>query len=123
MGYNYNTPDGNTDPDGLAGVLAQQVYGLSLNAFSGFMQHEVVAFKSCYPVSHIVSDEQLEEYKTHYLDMRDVMDQHPDKIFIVLTPPVESGGYGCRGSRQGEGFCWLSQVCRVLGWPSQCLHF
>ena len=30
------------------------------------------------------SDEQLEAYKTYYLGIRDVMDQHPDKIFIVV---------------------------------------
>jgi len=85
--YSYKIPDDNTDPDGLAGIFAQRVYGLPRNAFSGLLQHEVIAFKSCYPVSHIVNDEQLEEYKSYYLDMRDVMDQHPDRIFIVLTPP------------------------------------
>jgi len=86
-GYSYNIPDDNTDPDGLARVFAQQAYGLPLNAFSGLLQHKVIAFKSCFPVSHISSDEQLEQYKSYYLDMREVMDQHLDRIFIVVTPP------------------------------------
>lgn len=86
-GYSYSTPDDNTDPDGLAGIFAQRVYGLPLNAFSGLLQHEVIAFKSCFPVSQITSDEQLEQYKSYYLDMRDVMDQHLDRMFIVVTPP------------------------------------
>jgi len=86
-GYNYNIPDDNTDPDGLARVFAQHAYGLPLNAFSGLLQHEVIAFKSCFPVSHISSDEHLEQYKSYYLDMRDVMDAHLDKMFIVVTPP------------------------------------
>jgi len=86
-GYSYNVPDDNTDPDGLAEIFAQRTRRLPLNAFSGLLQHEVIVFKSCFPVSHITSDEQLERYKSHYLDMRDVMDGHPDRIFIVVTPP------------------------------------
>lgn len=86
-GYSYNIPDDNTDPDGLARVFAQRVYGIPLNAFSGLLQHEVIAFKSCFPASHISSDGQLERYRSYYLAMRDVMDQHPDRIFIVVTPP------------------------------------
>jgi hypothetical protein len=86
-GYSYNIPDDNTDPDGLARIFAQRAYGLPLNAFSGLLQHEVIVFKSCFPVSHITSDEQLERYKSYYLAMRDVTDQHRGRIFIVVTPP------------------------------------
>lgn len=86
-GYSYNVPDDNTDPDGLARIFAQNVYKLPANAFSGLLQHEVIAFKSCFPVSNITSDEQLEEYKSYYLAMRDVMDGHPNMVFIVVTPP------------------------------------
>lgn len=86
-GYSYGIPDDNTNPDGLARLFAQRVYPWPLNAFSGLMQHEVIAFKSCFPASNITSDEQLEQYKTWYLRMREVMDRYPDHIFIVVTPP------------------------------------
>ena len=86
-GYNYYVPDDNTDPDGLARIFAQPVYALPINTFSGLVQHEVIIFKSCFPVSDIASDEQLERYKSFYLGIRDVMGKHPDKVFIVLTPP------------------------------------
>lgn len=86
-GYSYSIPDDNTDPDGLARVFAQRAYKLPLNAFSGLLQHEVIVFKSCFPVSDITSDEQLERYKSYYRDMRDVMDGHRDRVFIVVTPP------------------------------------
>jgi len=86
-GYSYNIPNDNTDPDGLARIFAQHVYKLPVNALSGLFQHEVIAFKSCFPVSNITSDEQLETYKTYYFNIRDVMDRHPDKIFIVVTQP------------------------------------
>ena len=86
-GYSYVVPDENTDPDGLAEIFAQRVYGLPLNTFSGLLQHEVIAFKSCFPVSGILSDEQLAAHKSDYLSMREVMDQHNDRLFIVVTPP------------------------------------
>jgi len=86
-GYSYNVPNDNTDPDGLARIFYQDVYSLPVNTLSGLMQHEVIAVKSCYPTSDIVDQEQLEQKKVWYLEMRDVMDQHPDKIFIILTQP------------------------------------
>jgi hypothetical protein len=86
-GYSYSIPDNNTDPDGFVQLFAQRVYQLPLNALSGLMQHEVIAFKSCFPASNITDDGQLEQYKTWYLRMRKVMDCYPDRIFIVITPP------------------------------------
>jgi hypothetical protein len=86
-GYSYFVPDDNTDPDGLAVIFAQRAQKLPLNAFSGLLQHEVIVFKSCFPASNITSDEQLKQYKSYYLAMRDVMDQHPDKLFVVMSPP------------------------------------
>ncbi len=87
LGYGYNVPHDNTDPDGLAEIFSQPVYTLPLNTFSGLLQHEVIVFKSCFPVSDITSEEKLDEYKAYYLEMREVMDQHPDKIFILVTSP------------------------------------
>ena len=49
--------------------------------------HEVIAFKSCYPASHIDSDAKLAQYQAWYLSMRDVFDAHPDRIFVVMSPP------------------------------------
>lgn len=86
-GYSYRIPDDNTDPDGLATLFAQPVYSLPLNALSGLLQHEVIVFKSCFPASQISSDAQLEQYKEWYLGMRDVMDAHPDRVFVVMSPP------------------------------------
>lgn len=86
-GYSYRIPGDNTDPDGLANIFAQPVYAMPLNALSGLLQHEVIVFKSCFPASNIVSDEQLEQYKDWYLGMRDTMDAHPDRVFVVMSPP------------------------------------
>lgn len=78
---------GNTDPEGLAILFAQPVHSPPDNAFSRLLQHEVLIFKSCFPNSAIKSDEMLEQHKTWYLGMRDVIDQHPDRMFVFLTTP------------------------------------
>jgi len=86
-GYSYNVPGDNTDPDGLAGIFSQPLFDLPLNTLSGLMQHEVIAFKSCFPASNIGSDAQLAEHQAWYIKIRDFMDQHPEKMFILVTQP------------------------------------
>ena len=84
---NFDIPDDNTDPDGFNNLFAQPVHASPDNAFTHLMQYDVLAFKSCFPTSNIESDQQLDEYKTYYRNIRTVMDKYPNKIFIVVTPP------------------------------------
>jgi hypothetical protein len=87
-GYSYNVPGNKTDPDGMAHIFGQRVYPLPVNTFSGLLQYDVIIFKSCFdPTSHIESDTELEVDKADYLQVRDAIDQHPDKLFILLTQP------------------------------------
>ena len=79
----YDIPDDNTDPDGLHVLWTTD--NAARTAILG--NHEVIAFKSCYPASNITSDAMLEERKGWYLEIRDVFDQHPDKIFLVMSQP------------------------------------
>jgi len=119
-GYSYSIPDDNTDPSGLARLFAQRVYRLPLNAFSGLMQHEVIAFKSCFPVSNITSDEQLEEYKAYYLGIRNVMEQHRDRIFIVVTPPpLNPKATDAEAAARARAFAdWLESDEFLTGHPN-----
>ncbi len=78
---------GNTDVGGLAELFAQPATAPPSNAFSRLLQHEVIAVKSCFPNSAVGSDKKQEQFQTWYLQMRDVMDQHPDRIFIIVTSP------------------------------------
>lgn len=119
-GYSYNIPNDNTDPDGLARIFDQSAYELPLNAFSGLLQHEVIAFKSCFPVSHISSNEQLENYRAYYLAIRDTMDKHPDKIFIVLTPPpLNSAATDVEAGTRARAFAdWLISDEYLDGHPN-----
>jgi hypothetical protein len=88
-GANFDVPGDNTDPDGFAEIFAQPLHDPPDNAFSRLMQYDVIAFKSCFPTSHIGDDYQLDEYKSYYLAIRDRVDQYPDKIFIAVTMPPE----------------------------------
>jgi hypothetical protein len=94
-GTSYDIPEvtpgkrggGNTDPEGLAVLFSQPVHSPPDNAFSRLLQHEVLIVKSCFPNSAIKSDAELVQNKDWYLTMRNVVDQHPDRVFIFLTSP------------------------------------
>ncbi len=88
-GINFGVPGDNTNPDGLAGIFAQPLHEPANNTFSHLMEYDVIAFKSCFPVSNIQSDEQLAQYQSYYRSIRSRMDQYPNKVFIVITPPPE----------------------------------
>lgn len=120
FGYSYIIPDDNTDPDGLARIFAQPTYGLPLNAFSGLLQHEVIVFKSCFPVSHIMSDEQLQTYQSYYRAMRTVMDRHRDRLFIVVTPPpLHPASTDAQAAARTRAFAnWLKSAEYLSGHPN-----
>lgn len=87
-GYNYNIPGDNTNPGGFNRLLNQTEYPIPINAYSGLLQHDVLVLKSCFrPTNNIRSEEQLEQYKIWYLEIRDEMDQHTEKVYIIVTPP------------------------------------
>ncbi len=79
----YIIPDNDTDPGGL-----HKLWTTGNDARAAILQnHTVIAFKSCYTASAITSDEMLAQYKAWYLEMREVFAEHPDKVFVVLSPP------------------------------------
>lgn len=92
-GYNYDIPGDNTDPSGLGAIFEQPSYTTPShpqppqNAFSGLMRHEVIIFKSCYTASSIDQDKDLEDYKKIYINIRNRIDQYPDRLFIAFSPP------------------------------------
>lgn len=88
MRFNYNVPADNTDPDGLADIFRQRLLPVPLNTLSALFQHEVIVLKSCFaPANNLRSDSQVEMYKAYYLEMREVMAAHPEKVFVLLTTP------------------------------------
>ena len=120
-GYSYSVPGDNTDPDGLMRVFAQQVYGLPVNTLSALLQHDVIIFKSCFaPANNIKTEQQLETYKIWYLGMRTVMDQYPDKLFIVVTdPPLNPAETNPEEATRARTFAnWLKSDEFLKGHPN-----
>jgi hypothetical protein len=83
----FNVPNDNTDPDGLAAIVAQPLINPPRNTFSRLMHFDVIALKSCFTILPITSEEQFERYKRHYWSMREAMGRYPEKLFLLLTPP------------------------------------
>jgi len=88
-GENFNIPDDNTDPDGFGVIFSQPLHDPPDNTFSYLMQYDVIAFKSCYPASNIGDDQQLADYQSYYLTIQDTADRHPEKLFVIVTPPPQ----------------------------------
>jgi len=119
-GRNFDVPDDNTDPDGFADIFAQPLHDPPDNTFSHLMQYDVIAFKSCFPVSDIQSDDQLVEYRFYYLSIRDRMDQYPNKVFIVVTSPPQVAAYTePEAAARARAFAdWLASDEYLRGHPN-----
>jgi hypothetical protein len=89
-GQNYAVPEDDTVPLALAKLFAQAVTNPPANTFSKLLGYDVLIFKSCFPVSSISSDSQLAEYQNCYRQIRQIIDQHPDKLFIFFTQPPQT---------------------------------
>ena len=86
-GRNYAIPNDNTDPDGLYYLWASSEAD-AVDARSLILaNHQVIAFKSCFPASNIPDAAALESYKAWYLAMRSVFDMYPGRLFVVMPPP------------------------------------
>lgn len=86
-GYSYRVPGDDTDPGGLARIFEQPAHGLPLNAWSALLRHEAIVVKSCFLSLRNLGDAELEHQKRDYLRMREAIDRHRDRLFIVLTSP------------------------------------
>lgn len=111
---------GNTDVDGLVELFTQPVTNPPSNAFSHLLQHEVIAVKSCFPNSAVKSDKMQTQFQNWYLQMRDVMDQHPDHIFIIVTsPPLHPLVTNADEARRARAVAnWLKSDDYLAGHPN-----
>ena len=126
-GFGYMIPDDNTDPDGLAAIFQTPVdprsvsgTGQPTNTVSGLLRHDVIMFKSCFPVNGIASDAQLETYKGHYRAIRTFAQAHPDHLFIVLSPPpLEPKSTNRAEAARARAFAnWLKSPEFIGGQPN-----
>ena len=119
-GTNFDVPGDNTNPDGFAAIFTQPLHDPPDNTFSHLMQYNVIAFKSCFPVSNIGDDGQLAAYQSYYLAIRDKMDQHPDKTFVIVTqPPQVPANSDPQEATRARAFAnWLQSDEYLAGRPN-----
>ena len=88
-GTSYDVPGDNTNPDGLHYLWTSTEADATACRNTILANHQVIAFKSCFPASAIPDADTLAQYKAWYLEMRSAFDQHPDRLFVVIsTPPL-----------------------------------
>ncbi|MCP4290820.1 MAG: T9SS type A sorting domain-containing protein [bacterium] len=77
----YGNEANNIQPDGYYDIFCEAP------AFrdSLFSRHDVIVFKNDHRTGDIESDAKLEQYKNEYLAIRDVLDQFPDKLFVMVS--------------------------------------
>ncbi|MCL5798362.1 MAG: hypothetical protein M1366_06220 [Patescibacteria group bacterium] len=112
-GIDFRIEIANTDPQGYANLFSQPVNVPADNAFSKIVTNfDIVMFKSCFPVTKIESNRQLEHYKNCYIKIRDNIDRLPDKYFILFTPPplrreMTKSEYAVRARKYAD---WMKSV-------------
>ena len=52
-----------------------------------FSRHDVILCKNDHSTGDIASDAQLQAYQSQYLQIRNVLDQHPEKLFVLVSGP------------------------------------
>jgi len=73
-------PGNNTNPDNLEAFFSN---------WNGVLNnYNLIMTKSCYPNSHIKSDEQLEKIKTQYTSIINAFNNHKKSLLILTTPPL-----------------------------------
>ncbi len=112
-GTGYNIPDDNTDPDGL-----HNLWTTNNGARATIMtNHQVIAFKSCFPASAIGNAAELEQYKQYYRAMRTYFDAHPERLFVVMsTPPLHRLSTNVTEADNARAFAnWLKSAAYLSG--------
>jgi hypothetical protein len=119
-GTNYAIPNDNTDPDGLAYLWTSSAADAVQCRNLILTNHEVIAFKSCFPASAIPDAATLNQYKTWYLAMRSFFDTRPDRVFVVMsTPPLHRKSTNSTQAKNARRFAnWLKSATYVSGHPN-----
>lgn len=77
----YGNEANNIQPDGYHDIFC----GAPAFRDSLFNRHEVIIFKNDHRTGDIESAAMLAEYKAQYLEIRDVLDEFPEKLFIMVS--------------------------------------
>ena len=119
-GTDYAIPGDNTDPDGLHYLWTSSETEARDCRDAILANHEVIAFKSCFPASGIPDTATLNQYKAWYVEMRGFFDKRPDKVFVVMsTPPLHRLSTDATEAANARAFAnWLKSAVYLQGYPN-----
>jgi hypothetical protein len=119
-GESYAIPGNNTDPDGLHYLWTSGEADAVACRDRILNNHQVIAFKSCFPASAITSEDMLDQYKAWYLEMRDFFDTRLDRVFVVMSPPpLCPESTNLSEAKKARRFAdWLKSDEYLLGHPN-----
>jgi hypothetical protein len=118
-GISYNIPGDNTNPDGFYNLwlnVSEPEWVYSRNQIMN--NYQVIAFKSCFiSLYGLNSGNDLVNWQNMYLAMRAYFDAHPEKLFVIVTPPPlrasETNATSAALSRQFAN--WLNSADYLSG--------
>jgi hypothetical protein len=118
-GISYNIPGDNTNPDGFYNLwlnVSEPEWGYSRNQIMN--NYHVIAFKSCFiSLYGLNSGNDLVNWQNMYLAMRAYFNAHPEKLFVIVTPPPlrasETNATSAALSRQFAN--WLNSADYLSG--------
>ncbi|HEY3282606.1 MAG TPA: dockerin type I repeat-containing protein [Armatimonadota bacterium] len=120
MNRDYAIPDDNTDPIGLYNLWTSSRADCVKCRETILTNHEVIAFKSCFPASAIGSASDLSQYKSWYRAIREFCDTRPDRLFVVMsTPPLHRLSTDKASAKRARDFAnWLGSDEYLAGHPN-----
>lgn len=84
VGKDYKITLSNNSPKEYAEIFSRNPNNYTLQSI---LSYDVIAFKNCFPTTHITSDTQLQKDMEYYRAIRKSLSEYQNKKFIVLTPP------------------------------------
>jgi hypothetical protein len=83
-GKDYKITLSNNSPKEYAEIFSRNPNNYTLQSI---LSYDIIAFKNCFPTTHITSDTQLQKDMEYYRSIRKSLCEYPTKKFIILTPP------------------------------------
>jgi lysophospholipase L1-like esterase len=109
IGYGDGWIGDNTNPDQVPTTFGEHMGEVLRRDLAGADQHDIVAFKSCFPASNVTSDEMLKQYQGYYQALKPYFAKQPQVLFVAWTaPPLVPGATAPENAARHRRFCdWL----------------
>jgi len=113
--WSYGNEANNIKPPGYFEIFTGSSFRDSL-----FSRHDVIVFKNDHSTGDITSDAQIDDYKSQYLIIRDILDQYPEKLFVMVSGPPRrpQAISNAEADRARLFYNWLQSPAYMNGHPN-----